>query len=106
MGRFQDAAIASREGLTPLNAHRSQPSFIQFEVHKSNTQLQWHNSSSDKCSREGWLAPAQCALHSRLNVMDIERGQATLPYCIYLSLSYFSAILRLTIMSDESFLDA
>ena len=32
-----------------------------------------------KASREGRLAPAQCALRSPLNVLDLERGQATLP---------------------------
>jgi hypothetical protein len=42
--------------------------------------------------KEGWLAPAQSALLSTLNGRDIERGQATLPDCIYLSLNYFSEL--------------
>ena len=43
-----------------------------------------------KCSKEGWLAPAQDWFHSTLDVISLERGQATLPYCINLSLNYFS----------------
>jgi hypothetical protein len=37
------------------------------------------NQAETNAGWEGWLAPAQCALHSTLNLPDIERGQATLP---------------------------
>jgi hypothetical protein len=34
-------------------------------------------------SEEGWLAPAEILFISPLRVREIERGQATLPDCIY-----------------------
>jgi len=37
-------------------------------------------------SWEGWLAPAQESIDPRLNKLDLERGQATLPNCDLLRL--------------------
>jgi len=60
--------------------------FIRFEdpefkreVPNSSAQASMEQLKLDKCSSEGWLAPAQCPINSTLRVRHIERGQATLP---------------------------
>ena len=51
-----------------------------FDVQEISGQASLKKLKPDKCSEEGWLAPAQVALPSTLDQWELERGQATLLY--------------------------
>jgi len=56
-----------------------------FDVQEISGQASLKKLKSDKCSEEGWLAPARVPIDPTLRAVQLERGQANLPHCIYLA---------------------
>jgi len=66
----------------------SEPLALQRDVHNHQHSTNTETTQAQiNAGGEGWLAPAQCPFHSTLRVTNIERGQATLPHCMYVCLS-------------------
>ena len=56
---------------------------------RSVRNLHRNHSSEHNASKEGVACPRSIRLTLNVEWKDIELGQATLPYCVYASLSYF-----------------